>query len=99
MARSAGEILSSSRLAMRSHSALTRLLSATPRTLLLSTRQEPAGSFDLSTAGRSAGGHLRWYSLHIQRDSVVGPCHFSAAACSSAMVCRAAADSCLETVT
>src|SRR5271156_5943730 len=98
MARSAGEILSSSRLAMRSHSASTRLLSATLRTLLLSTRHEPAGSFDLSTTGRSAGGPWRGYSVHIQRDSAVVSCHFSAAACSSALVCRAAADSSLETV-
>ncbi len=54
---------------------------------------------DLSADGRSAGGHLRWYSLHIQRDSADVSCHFSAAARSSAMVCRATADSSLETVT
>ena len=54
---------------------------------------------DLSADDRSAGGHLRWYSLHIQRDSVALSCHSSAAARSSAIVCRATADSSLETVT
>ena len=36
---------------------------------MLSPRQEPGGSLDLSTGGRCSGGHLRLYSPHIQRDS------------------------------
>jgi len=46
----------------------------------------------VSTGLRSSGGHLRWYSVHSQRDSVTFPFHLSAAACSSAVIRCAATD-------
>ena len=64
-----------------------------------SPRQEPGGSSDLSIGGRSPGGHLRWYSVHIQRDSLVVSLHFSPAACSLAAVRCAVTDSSAETAT
>src|SRR5579871_4212694 len=99
MARIAGEILSLSPLAIRSHSASTRLLSALSKDLPRSPCQEPEESADLSTVGRSVGGHFRWYSLHIQRDSDSFSCHSSETASSSAATRRAATDSSLETFT
>ena len=64
-----------------------------------SPRQEPGGSSDLSTGARSPGGHLRWYSAHIQRDSFAVSPHFSAAACSLTAVRCAVTDSSAETAT
>ena len=90
MARSAGEILSRSRAAIRSHSSSTRSLAASSRDWLRSSREEP-WSPDLSVGARSPGGHFRWYSSHIQRDSADFSCHFSAAACSLAEARWAAA--------
>src|ERR1700684_698199 len=82
-ARILGEILSSSRLATRSHSASTRALAAESRKPFLSPYQAPGESSDLSTGGLSADGHLLWYSPHIPRASAASLSHFFAAARSS----------------
>ena len=57
-ARIAGEILSRSRSAMRSHADSTWPFSAGFRSLLPSPRHEPGGSSDLSTGARSLGRPL-----------------------------------------
>ena len=62
-------------------------------------RQEPGGSPELSTRSRSPGGHFRWYSAHIHRDSFAVSPHFSAAACSLATARCTVTDSSAETAT
>src|SRR5690348_14976432 len=99
MARNAGEIFSRSSSTILSHAASTLLLSSTSRLLPPSPRQEPGGSLDLSTGLRSSGGHFRWYSVHIQRDSVTFSFHVSTAACSSAAIRCAVTDFSLASAT
>ena len=67
MARRAGVISFSSRSLIRSHTASICSLSDGFRYLPLSLCQEPGGSSDLSTAGRSSSDHMLLYLAHIQR--------------------------------